>query len=434
MGRGLLFGGVLALCGTVAVAQPSSFGSSDDPSEQIPAYRWQRRHSAGLFGGVSWIGGEGYAATHTAATFLTRPFTLRLAGTFQVRPDGLRTPERDEPYDALHLLASLRYNPPPTSGFYLRAGPLERTRLGTGHVVNFLSSQAVWDERTVGVELRARHRWAEAQAFTADLRLTGVTGARVGVQPLAFSPAEPARSWQLGLGLVTDRATWHQPFPALTAWSLDTRLTAFRTGAFTLNPFASFARYTRYGRGLHFGADLETDNLLDLARFRFRLAMQYNSRRFIPGYVGAFYLLDNPAIPPGTTTDVPLNASAGEFSRDAELRLLLFDRLEAWYFHRRHYGYQPLGEYHLRLFWQTPNLRLRLSRDWGEATGWFTLASWDSHRALLALEAAYRLHGPLWLHLEARQTYAPLPALPDGPRRYTPQRHYTPLAGVRMQW
>jgi hypothetical protein len=433
MGRRLLFGGMLALCCRVLVAQPSSFGSADDPAEHIPAQWWHRQHTADLFGGLSWIGGTGYAATHTAATFLTRPFTLRLDGTFHARTDGLRTPDADEPYDALRLLAALRYNAPPASDFYLRAGPLERTRLGTGQVVNFLSSQAVWDERTVGVEMQARHRWAEWQAFTTDVRLTGVTGARIGVQPLAFAQTEPARTLQLGFGLVTDRATWHQPFPVLTAWSADARLRAFRTGAFTLNPFVSLARYTHYGRGLHFGADFETDNLLDLARFRFRLAMQYNSRRFIPGYVGAFYLLDNPATI-GTTMDVPLAASAGEFSRDAELRLLLFDRLEAWYFHRRHYGYQPLGEYHLRLFWQTPNLRLRFSRDWGEATGWFTLASRDSHRALLALEAAYRLHGPLWLQVEARHTYAPLPNAPDGTRRYTPQRRYTPVAGLRMTW
>src|SRR5690606_4962217 len=99
---------------------------------------------------------------------------------------------------------------------------------------------------------------------------------------------------EVGLTYVTDLSTWQGERDPLIAYNVDLGFTAAHSGDVAFTPFASFAWYEHYGRGLGIGADLASPRFLDLARFRLRLTLFYNGAGFIPGYIGSFYTVAGP--------------------------------------------------------------------------------------------------------------------------------------------
>src|SRR5690606_11444756 len=153
-------------------------------------------------------------------------------------------------------------------------------------------------------------------------------------------------------------------------------------------------------------------------RFRLRLALYYNGRSFIPGYIGSFYAVNNPGarivqaadyLEGNRTVDyagVALSEAAGGNDLETELRLLVFERLEFWYYFRRHYGTQHLSEYHLRLFLRaTDKLRLDTGIDRGGLLGFLTLFNDLNDQTALVFGLDYRIAGPFWTFIRSRYTY-----------------------------
>ncbi len=351
----------------------------------------------------------------------------------------------DELYDVLRTVEFVRYNPPALSPFYFRAGPIRRMRLGTGHVVNFYNSAVAWDERTIGLQSAWSSPTVDVEAFTDNVLLNGVTGGRLALRPLVWATEEQARSFTLGFNYVTDLGTYYDIPEPLSAYNVDVSFDALTSGAFQFTPFASFAWYANQGSGLSFGADLHSSNLIDLARFRLRMALYYNGRGFIPGYIGSFYAVSNPKarilksedygdqLDPDELVGIRLAEAGGGNDLMTELRVLIFDRFEFWYAFRRHYGTESLSEYHLRLFARSPErLELSIGIDRGGLLGFLSLFNDIGDQTALVFDTQYRVAQTLWVFARARYTYERVGDGPDGNARFLVQRWFEPLSGLRL--
>jgi hypothetical protein len=426
----------------VAVAQPSLFGSLDDPSEAHRLARWDRTREVRLLGGLSLIGAQWRTAMAGRFHVEAAHGSALVEGALRAGIYGSYDPDHDETYDLARSLRYVRLDPLGRRFAYVRVGPVRRGRLGMGHLVSFFDGEAAWDDRRVGLELRLGSENLALYALAQDLRLGNVVGGRATWRPLGAARSGTLRSVEIGGSWVADRATRHlDGVDPVVAWEADIRVEAARSGAFALFPFVSYARFTSYGEGLLFGADLESDNFIDLARLHARLAVHYGSDRFVPGYFGAFYPVSN--LRDGIVEENPIDfqSRAGVSLPDirkatsvlAEGRIHIFERFEFWFAFRRHYGPQSLSTMHVRMFLRARRFRFELAHDRGGLKGLFSTAGALGSEATLTFRTDYRLVSSVWIHAEARYTYERLPAGdPPGGPRYLPQRRFEPYLGVRV--
>ncbi|QXD15730.1 hypothetical protein GQ464_001940 [Rhodocaloribacter litoris] len=439
-----LAGHLFVWAGPARAQQPALIGSSDDPRENIQQVWWERRQVLDVMGGFSLIGAQWRTATSFTLDLDTRPVLARLRGTLRAGIYGTYRPDVDEAYDLLRLLEFARYNAPSRARFYLRGGPLQRMRLGTGHVVDFFNSDVAWDERTVGLEMMWQGAALEVSGFTDNVLFDGVTGGRLALTPF-FRVRDPRlRSLQLGAGYVTDLAPHPDGVPRFTAYSADARFVLLRSGALLLAPFLSYTRYEHFGDGLLLGADLYADNFIDLARFHFRLALFYNGRQFIPAYVGPFYQVNSlrarilkaedfdESNPQAVFAGVPLAAAGGGNDLMTELRILLFSGFEFYYAFRRHYGARALSTFHFRLYLRARRFSLYLGQDRGGLRGFFSLFNDLGDLTALVFQTDYRFLGDFRVFARARYTYERLDDGDDGTERYLVQRRFEPFTGLRL--
>lgn len=417
-----------------AAAQPFPFGSYGDLSERLQSERWHRDRQVFALGGLSLIGAQWRVATEARLELITRPLSARFAGTFRAGPLGYYAPDIDEPYDVLRLVEFVRYNAPVDGPLHLRAGFLDGIRLGIGHIVNFYSSAVAWDERTVGAEFSYGGRWFTVEGFTADVLLGGVTGGRVAVHPDFLAKGLSARRTRLGFSAVSDRARPRR----IDAYSADAQIELFATGDVHFVPYVSYAWYPRFGDGLAFGADVESYDFLNLLSFRLRIGAFYNSRQFIPGYVGALYSVHNRyarivrASGEGVA-GVSLGESRGASDLVTEFRLEVPPGFSMWYYFRRHFGGQRLSEFHFRLFvLSARRLRFGVGIDKLGAAGF--LGIFDDFGDLSALEfqTDYRIVRALYVSLSARYSFERVGSVTDEAPRFLVQRRFEPLAGFRL--
>lgn len=430
-----------------ASAQPLRFGSADDPREAVQRVPWRLENVLYLRAGVSLIAAQWRAVTDVGFDVVTPALTGRLSGTVRAGYFGLYDPDVSELYDVLRVVDFLRYNAPPGTSIYARLGPINRLTLGTGHLVEQFSSSIAWDRRTIGAEALWQTRYVSLAAFTDNLLLDGITGGRLSVRPFAWADDPRTRSFALGVNYVTDLYTQASDRATLEGYNVELTFDALASGTVRLRPYASFASYTNYGSGLSLGAEFSSLNFIDFARFHVRAAISYNGESFIPGYVGSFYTVNNRydrlfdredtdaegggPLPnyEGTT----LSGALGGNAFTTELRVLLFERFEFWYFFRRHYGVQTLSEYHLRLFVRAADrFLLDASIDRGGLRNIFSLFNDLSEQSHLSFLTEYQVLDWLWLHVRARYTFEAVGPRTNGIQGYLVQRRFEPMAGVRF--
>ncbi len=430
-----------------AGAQLVEFGSSDDPREQLQVVWWRYQSSLDLSGGLSLISDHWRGGVNAGMSVVTRPLTARLSATLRGGIYGRYEPDTDEAYDLLRVLEFARFNAPPQSRLYARAGLIDRMRLGTGHVVNFFNSKVAWDERTVGAEILQSTPLLDVAAFTDNVLLNGVVGGRAAIRPVFWVDDLRTRSLEVGLSYVTDLGMRTGDSQGLTAYNVDVSFNALTSGEIRFVPFASFARYPDYGSGISFGASVESDNFIDLARFRLRTALYYNGRSFIPGYVGSFYHVSNPEarilnadkyLGGSRTVDfegIALKDALGGNDFETELRLLIFERFELFYNFRRHYGTNSLSEYHLRLFFHRSNrLRINVGIDRAGLKGFFSLFNDLGDQTALVFGTDYRIIGPFWVFLHSRYGFEQAGVAEEGTRMFLVQRRFEPFTGIRFDF
>ena len=439
--RIVLAGWLLLSAGPIAAQtlwQPFRFGSADDPAEQVQRVWWRRERHLETWGGTSLIGAHWRLGTRWVFTFVTRSLTGRLDAALRTGLYGTYRPDFDSPYDALRVIDFLRYNPPRYRPVHLRLGPLTRTRLGTGHVVDFFNTTTAWDDRTVGLELGWSDRLIDVEFFAADVLPDQVAGLRLGLRPFFWAADPRTQSFTLGFSYVRDPA--FRRHARLEAFNFDLTFNTLRARTVALMPFMSLAHYRHYGSGLRLGVAFQSPYFADLMTFQFRLGLDYDGEAFIPGFVGPFYpvqnlqarILDADAYPDATRyAGVTLDEARGGNAFFTEIHLLFPRSFELWYFFRRHYGTQRLSTFHLRLFLRTRELQFQTGISRAGLDDFFSLFQKMGDQSWLLFEVRYRLGRMLWLLVHARYTFERLETAPDGTRRYLVQRRFEPMAGFR---
>ncbi len=418
--------------------QPFRFGSADDPAEQVQHVWWRRVQQLEGWGGTSLIGAHWRLGTRWVLTFVTHSITGRLDAALRTGLYGTYRPDFDSPYDALRLIDFLRYEPPRYRPMHLRLGPLTRTRLGTGHVVDFFNTTTAWDDRTIGLELGWSDRFFDLEFFTADLLTDQVAGLRIGLRPFFWATDSRTQSFTLGFSYVRDPA-FRSP-ARFEAFNVDLTFNTLQAHSFALMPFVSLAHYRRYGSGLRLGTAFQSPNFIDLMTFQLRLGLDYDGEAFLPGFVGPFYPVYNlqarilaSDAPPSVNryAGIALDEARGGNAFFMEIHLLFPYSFELWYFFRRHYGTQRLSTFHLRLFLRTRELQLQTGISRAGLSDFFSLLQKMGDQSWLLFEVRYRLGRLLWLLIHARYTFERLRSAPDGTRRYLVQRRFEPMVGFR---
>jgi len=417
-------------------------GSIDDPAELYRNARSPVSSNLFMAGGLSLIGPQWRSALSLDISSHREKTAFQLSSILRAGLYGGYEPDSDQRYDFLRAIDYLRYQPRGGSG-YLRIGALDRMRLGHGQLVNFLSSQTSWDNRTIGAEARMGGRVLAIEGFTSDVAKAGLTGLRVAVSPFPGS-ASGWKSMTLGTALVRDFTSTLENGSHFEGFESDFRVRIFNSGGFAFTPFASFARLTSFGQGVQIGADLENANFIDLARIHLRLALQYNSSDFRPGYLGSFYPVSNLAASIGSigsdasegtdfTADIRLRDIKRGNAVNTELRILIFERFEFWYQFMRYHGEQRLSEYHLRLFFRSPRLELSVGQDRRGLKGFTSLFSNLGDENRMRFEVDIRLFARVWAQFDAHYTYREL-LDHEGRKTFGIQRRFDPLLGIRASF
>jgi len=433
---------LLSLTAGVSSAQERLFGSFDDPAEQPSRTSWVSEGSLGVFAGLSLIGPQWRSKGKIIGEVQMPSFNARISAALRAGLYGAFEEDIDEPYDLVRTIEHVHMSR--WSGeTYLRLGPLDRTRLGLGQVVNFHTSWATWDERSVGVEFAARGTHVGVEGFLSDVRLDNLFGGRVNVHPLGFARARAASSFELAVAGIYDRGPIPEEAERFGALTIETQIEAWRSGAFGLFPFASYSWSRHRGQGLFVGADLRSDNFIDLARIHFRVALHFNGTRFLPGYVGPTWNVHGPyarvlkaepsdgATSADSLAGIHVSAVPKNEALETELRILIFDRFEFWYRFVRNFASTELSEFNLRMFANAGNLRLMIGQDRGGLAGIFSLFDALGDLNLLRFEIAYRLGSSAWVLVEARYTYETAGRV-DGLPRFRVERRFDPLVGMKL--
>ena len=419
-----------------AAAQAWLFGSRDDPSEQASVEWWNAYTEITGAAGFSLIGPQWRGVTRVDVEARGANYAFGLEGSFRSGIYGRYDVETDEWRDALRILAFARYRPA-NGNTYLRVGPLERTRLGTGHLVHFYSTSTIWDERSAGVEWQHQGANHTLEAFTADITRPGVTGARLAVAP--FDRGVPGiRSLELSATAVQERGQETDLGNPFRGFEGSARMVAYRSDSFDFVPFVSAAWLPDYGQGLLVGANLENANFIDTARLYLSLALHYNSADFRHGFFGTFHSVSGPnrsifAAGDADRRDIDLREVERGNSILFESRILFFERFELWYAFQRFHGVQHLSEYHLRLFFRSRNVQLVVSQDRRGLKGFASLFGDLGEENRLRFGFDLRLVGQVWLLMDAHYTYR-LNTVIEGNAYHSIQRRFDPMIGLRAQF
>ncbi len=448
----LLFLAVLAFAACVwpLQAQPLPFGGSDAPDEFVPGAWWLARTQIGFRGGLSLVGPRWHALGGLDLEYARPGFSAQIRETGRVTTDGFRTDDVDQPYDALRALRYVRWTPRSGEHFYARLGPLRDVRLGTGHIVNFLATDAAWDERTVGAEVGVRVPGVRIDAFSSDVGGRPLAGGYLQLRPFSWTRVPLLSATQLGLTYVRD----FLPDPDFDALGVDLSLALVETGGFTVEPFISYARMGTFartggrtdGQSLKIGIAGGSPSILDFARVEGRAALLYSGEDFITGFFGPLYTVENTYSAPldserfvnsdstdRSTFGVRLAESGGATGFETEVRLLVFQRFQAWYALYSHYGSQPLTTSRLRLFYGTPDgLTIGLRSDRNGLSGFSALFSSFNDQSTLAIHAEYPIRPGLGAGFEARYTYVRF-ADQSTERRFLVQRRFDPYFFYRVR-
>jgi len=451
--RSLALRGALAVAWAVvaapaAGAQPTPFGSSDDPLEAPPPVFGRPPVTGGIYAGPAFLGSEWTLGIAAEARGRRGPLHAALGYTLHLDEDGVYAPERDELLDLARTVRYVRLEPAVGRRVYVRAGPLQRVELSTGHLVRGFGTWAAHDDRAPGIEASASAGAVDAMAFLEDVRLGGVAGAQLAFEPLRRSGNPRLRAVRLALAAVHDAGPAGDS--STTAVQADVRAEAARAGGIALTPWVSYARFLNFGQSLGAGADLGSSELAGTARIRLRAGVFASSDGFQPGYFSPLYHVanvhdrvveayghydaDTTAAP---LAGIPLGDASGGADVVVELRVLAFGQFEVFQHLRRHIGAGAQSAYAARVAYSPRNpdgVRLDLLFERQGFKGVLGLFGDIGDQNALVLDLDAPLPYGLRLSLRSRYGYERLPDDAGGGRRFLVQRRFEPLVGVRASW
>ena len=440
---------ILVLCAPLA-AQPVAFGSSDDPLEWGSTLRPEDGLAVGAGVGPAYLPDEWRAGAHASLDASTGRFSLGLGQTIHSGDSGLYGPEDDELYDLARVLRYARWNAVPGQASYARLGPTQRVSLGVGALVSRYRTTTAWDERRIGAEGSAGTRTVRATAFVDDvLRADGIVGGEVTLR--SGLRVGPVTDLGLTLGGVHDLGqSGLSGDSSLTGVEATVRGAYAGLGPVLLRPFVTHAQYLGKGGTVGVGVDVGAPNIGDQARARARVAVFASSGRFVPGHVGPFYSISNATdrivddgsfYAPGVASELagtPLDSLSGGVDLVADLRLIVFGRLEVSQYARRHIGDERASSYSLRLAARLPdNGLVEFGLERQDFRGFFDLIQDLGALNTLVLNVHVPVGDRGMVFVRSRYGYRRLTEADgaeyaDGPPRFLVERRFEPMVGLRF--
>lgn len=422
----LVFRLMPALVSVLLCALPGSstslaqYGRADERyllSELPPSSPWERTRTVGLGAGLSLIGAQWRGATTLFLDNQTGPFLFQIQGTYRAGIYGPYKPDTDAWTDATRLLVFARTPDRKESRRFLRLGPLSRKRMGTGMLVDFFSTQAIWDDRSIGASLQINRRRVGLETFTGDVFGRGVVGTRISLYDRRTRDAG-FRSLAVGLDLVTDLSmvsTAEADSLAPHAAAVDVSMAIYREGDLQVRPHIALSRFLNYGEAVQFGLDVLGDGLVDAVHVRLRGGLMYTTRGFVPGYFGPFYGANNHgarilrSTGSSDATQRFATTSLRETPPNTYLLLEFFLNIdpffEVWWSFKRAYHDLDRSIAHLRLFADFGQIRLSIAQDRGRLGGIFSTLEPLNDLTQLHFSAEYALSDRLVLMLVSHYGY-----------------------------
>ncbi|MEL6771399.1 MAG: hypothetical protein AAFP18_10075 [Bacteroidota bacterium] len=442
---------------TAAVeAQPLTFGHAADPWEapQRRGFGPMQQSEVSLFAGPSFIDDRWRAFGGFETRLVTGRLGLSVFVPGRTGVSGVYEEDYDEAYDALRRLLHLRLNPTPESPLYLRLGPLEFLRLGTGHLVDGFSTLSAWEERTVGVEAAARLGTISLAGFLEDVRVDGLVGGQVTATPLRrlSGPLRQTRltvegTYDLAIADLRARSPADSiALPLALGASLQLPL---RGEVFTIGPYASGAYQWDRGGSAEVGIEASAVRFADLVDFDARFGLYGFERGVRVTPIAAFYTLsrtgtivqadpyfaspDRPRVSASYATD-SIEAGGG-FLFDVRVRfgesLLLAQTV------RLPVDGQPLGAHRLRAAYATSQgLRFVFAFERGGVRKLGDVfQGFDADLTTLRFDVDYPFTKRLVARMRARYGFRQLPGRIDGlPATYLVERRFEPTLGLRFRF
>ncbi|MEM8601286.1 MAG: hypothetical protein AAGF99_15310 [Bacteroidota bacterium] len=451
-----LFASAALLASAAAVAQPLTFGHAADPLEvpQQRTFGTVAQSEIALLAGPSFIDDRWRAFGGVEARLVTGRLGAGVLVPGRTGVTGVYQEDYDEPYDALRRLLHLRLNPTPTSPLYLRLGPIEHLRLGTGHLLDGFATTAAWEERTLGVEAAARVGAVSLAGFLEDVRLNGLVGGQVAVRPLRRLPGAFGRL-QLTLEGTYDlttaelRASAPADSVALPLALGATLQAPLRGEVFTVGPYATGAYQWERGGSAEIGLEAMAVRFADLVDLHARLGLYGFESGVRVAPFDAFYPLtrrgeivqadpffETPGRPrtPARFAADSIEAGGGLLF-DVQIRLgeslLLAQTL------RLPTDGQPLGAHRLRAAYATSQgLRFVFAFERGGVRKLSDIVQgFDADLTTLRFDVDYPVTRRIVARMRARYGFRRLPsdplALPDA---YLVERRFEPMVGLRYRF
>ncbi|CAN5768365.1 hypothetical protein BH23ACT11_BH23ACT11_16930 [soil metagenome] len=429
-----------------AIAQPLTFGSAAYPLEwSASAALGGQIRRAEINGGPAFLGTGWNLGLGVLADGAAGRYSGGVGARVHLGLGGFYEPAFDEPYDVLRTIRYARLNPQPTSALYARLGPIRQVRLGKGLLVDAFRTATSIDERTVGLEAAARVGPVMGGIFSSDVRPTTVTGAEISLQ-LFRTTVGGMPPPQIHGAIVRDFGVGSG---GLTGWEIGAEWPLVEWAAVAIVPFAAVAGYLDHGKGLSAGVDLRVPGLIDAALVNVRGGVTVNGNRFIPGYVGPFYLLSNDerriieaqafySRPDAedhehAAVGTMLNEAEGGAALIIEFDALLYGTFEVSSRMARHFGTQTLSRFSFRGAYagqRGEGLTASLSYHRAGFKGIFAAFSQAGDLNALNLELGYPLAGRLRASALAHYGYRRITDSPLGEQRFLVQRRFEPRIGI----
>ncbi|MEM6784654.1 MAG: hypothetical protein AAF624_13075 [Bacteroidota bacterium] len=439
-----------------AVAQPLTFGHAADPFEapQRRGFGTVTQSEIALLGGPSFIDDRWRAFGGIEARLSTTRLGVGVLIPGRTGVSGIYEEDYDEPYDALRRLLHLRLNPTATSPVYLRLGPIEQMRLGTGLLLDGFATTAAWEERTVGAEAAVRVGAVSLAGFVEDVRLDGLIGAQLAFEPLrrVTGPLERTRLTLEGtydLALADVRADAPADSVALPLAVGATLQVPLRGEVLTVGPYASGGYQWERGASVEIGIEALAVRFADLVDVQARLGVYGYEGGVRVAPFDAFYPLlrsgeivqanpfyEAPGAPQRSAVlAVDSIEAGGGVHVDVQMRLgesLLLAQTV-----RLPTDGQPLGAHRLRAAYATSQgLRFIFAFERG---GVRTLGDifqgFDADLTTLRFDVDYPVTRRIVARMRARYGFRRLPTDEVGhPAAYLVERRFEPTVGFRFRF
>ncbi|MES0489024.1 MAG: hypothetical protein ABUK01_03470 [Leptospirales bacterium] len=277
----------------------------------------ESRNSLGGGIGFSMIDGIPYFNLSFTPDLALGPFGFGADLTLRINTqDGtIRKSDWDEIRDIAKIIRYVRLGTKEEKAFgflYTRVGNLSNSSLGHGILMYNFSNSPSLDDRGIGMEFDLDFEKVGIEGIYSDFIDASVTGARLYVRPLKFTPIGDLPiigGLEFGGTFVADfstdstitNSTYNTGSPNnnktttsefLAAYALDVGLPIIETDIFKLEVYYDWAKYLQYGSGQLIGVATQFALPGNIVKIQAKVERRWIKDQFVPSFFNTMYLIN----------------------------------------------------------------------------------------------------------------------------------------------